>query len=50
MKGSPHNQTHLQFAPANSNAKNCKRVCLSANAFFADLKKQNQNRANLKMK
>ena len=29
-----HSQAHLQFAPANAKAKNCKRARLSANAFL----------------
>jgi len=40
MKANPHSQAHLQFTRANANAKNCKRACLSANA-FANTKKQN---------
>lgn len=34
MKAHVHSQTHLQFAPANAKAKNCKRVCQSANSFL----------------
>lgn len=48
--GNPHSQAHLQFTQSNAKAKNCKRACLFANAFFADPKKQNQDNAKLKMK
>jgi len=41
-------QAHLQFARANAKAKNCKRACLPANAFFADPKKENWNYSNVK--
>jgi len=34
LKNSPHSQTHLQFAQAIAKTKNCKRVCLFANAFL----------------
>jgi len=34
VNASPHSQAHLQFAQANAKAKNCKRACLSANAFL----------------
>jgi hypothetical protein len=37
----PHSQAHLQFAQANTQAKNCKRACLYADADFADTKKLN---------
>jgi hypothetical protein len=36
--------THLQFAPANAKAKNCKRVCL-ANAHFRTSIKSSENQA-----
>ena len=44
----PHSQAHLQFAQANTHAKNCKRACLSAIVDFADTKKTKsfKNRIN----
>ena len=46
---SSHSQAHLQFAQANAKAKNCKRACLSANAFCRP-EKQNWDSDELKMK
>ena len=34
----PHSQSHLQFAQASSQTKNCKRACLSSNAFLPTLR------------
>ncbi len=33
LESNPNSQTYLQFAQANTKTKNCKKVCLSANAF-----------------
>ena len=43
-----HSQAHLQFPQANAKAKNCKRACLSSNAFLPSSK--NKIRTVLKLK
>lgn len=38
IKFTVNSQAHLQFTQADAQTKNCKRVCLSANAFLPTLK------------